>query len=241
MVSTLRKLVFDIETIGENFDALDKVTQDALTRWLEREAYDKEEYTRLLQDIKDGLGFSPLTGEVVAVGVLEIGSEKGGVYYQTPGMKAERVEEEGMVFEAMREEADILKKFWEIAKSYQVFVTFNGRSFDVPFLMVRSAIRGIRPTKNMMAGRYLYQQHADAIHIDLLDQLSFQGAVRRKGSLHLWARAFGIKSPKEDGVSGDDVGRLFKEKKFREIAEYNVADIVATKELYERWNLFIRF
>ena len=67
MVSTLRKLVFDIETIGENFDALDKVTQDSLTRWLEREAYDKEEYTRLLQDIKDGLGFSPLTGEVVDV------------------------------------------------------------------------------------------------------------------------------------------------------------------------------
>ena len=239
MVSTLRKLVFDIETIGENFDALDKVTQDSLTRWLEREAYDKEEYTRLLQDIKDGLGFSPLTGEVVAVGVLEIESEKGGVYYQTPGMKAERVEEEGMVFEAMREEADILKKFWEIAKSYQVFVTFNGRSFDVPFLMVRSAIRGIRPTKNMMAGRYLYQQHADAIHIDLLDQLSFQGAVRRKGSLHLWARAFGIKSPKSEGITGDDVGMLFKKKKYLEIAKYNVGDLRATKELYEKWETYI--
>lgn len=238
-MSTLRKLVFDIETIGENFDALDKVTQDALTRWLEREAYDKEEYARLLQDVKDGLGFSPLTGEIVAVGVLEIGEERGGVYYQVPNVPSARTEEDGIVFESMRNEADILKKFWEIAKLYQVFVTFNGRSFDVPFLMVRSAVHGIRPTKNMMAGRYLYQQHADAIHIDLLDQLSFQGAVRRKGSLHLWSRAFGIKSPKSDGITGDDVGMLFKKKKYLEIAKYNVGDLRATKELYERWENYI--
>ena len=239
MVSTFRKLVFDIETVGEDFDAFDKVTQDALTRWLEREAYDKDESARLLKDIKDGRGFSPLTGQVVAVGVLEVGNGKGGVYYQTPGAKAERVEEDGIVLEAMRSEEEILKKFWEIAKVYQVFVTFNGRSFDVPFLMVRSAIRGIRPTKNLMAGRYLYQQHADAIHIDLLDQLSFQGAVRRKGSLHLWSRAFGIKSPKSEGITGDDVGMLFRRKKYLEIAKYNVGDLKATKELYEKWEQYI--
>lgn len=240
MVSMPRKLVFDIETVGENFDLLDKTTQDNLTRWLEREAYDKEEYARLLQDVKDGLGFSPLTGEVVAIGVLEIGgTDKGGVYFQTPGEKPERNEEDDIMFEAMRSEEAILQKFWEIAKSYQVFVTFNGRSFDVPFLMVRSAVHGIRPTKNMMAGRYLYQQHADAVHIDLLDQLSFQGAVRRKGSLHLWSRAFGIKSPKAEGITGDDVGMLFKKKKYLEIAKYNVGDLRATKELYEKWEKYI--
>ena len=240
MVSIPRKLVFDIETVGESFDAMDKTTQDNLTRWLEREAYDKEEYARLLQDVKDGLGFSPLTGEIVAIGVLEIGGAgKGGVYFQVPDVPSARTEEEGIVFESMRNEADILKKFWEVTKTYQVFVTFNGRSFDVPFLMVRSAVHNIRPTKNMMAGRYLYQQHADAIHIDLLDQLSFQGAVRRKGSLHLWSRAFGIKSPKSEGITGDDVGMLFRKKKYLEIAKYNVGDLRATKEPYERWENYI--
>ena len=70
-MSTSKKLVFDIETIGESFDALDKTTQDSLTRWIEKDAGDKEEYGLLLDDLKQGLGFSPLTGEIVAVGVLD--------------------------------------------------------------------------------------------------------------------------------------------------------------------------
>jgi len=232
-----QKLIFDIETVGESFDDLDKITQESLTNWIQREAEDKDEYARLLDDLKHGLGFSPLTGEVVAVGVLDFEKDKGGVYFQSPGSKIERFEEEGITFETLSEEA-ILRKFWELASRYQIFITFNGRAFDVPFLMVRSAVHKIPPTKNMMAGRYLYQQHADAIHIDLLDQLSFQGAVRRKGSLHLWCRAFGIKSPKSEGITGDDVNMLFKKKKYLEIAKYNVGDLRATKQLFEVWNTY---
>jgi len=231
------KLVFDIETIGEDFAALDKTTQESLTHWIEREASDKNEYSRLLDELKNGLGFSPLTGEVVAVGVLDFEKDKGGVYYQSPSVKRERFEEDGMTFETMDEPA-ILRKFWELASRYNVFITFNGRGFDVPFLMARSAIHKIPPTKNLMVSRYLYQQHADAIHIDLQDQLTFQGAVRRKGSLHLWCRAFGIKSPKSEGITGDDVGLLFKKKKYLEIAKYNVGDLRATKQLFEVWNTY---
>ena len=122
----------------------------------------------------------------------------------------------------------MLRKFWELAERYQVFITFNGRAFDMPFLITRSAIKGVRPTKDLMRGRYLYQNNPDALHIDLAEQLSFYGATRRKGSLHLWSRAFGIPSPKSSGVTGDDVGPLFKRGKFLDIARYNVGDIRAT-------------
>ncbi len=106
--------------------------------------------------------------------------------------------------------------------------------------MVRSAIRGVRPTKDLMQGRYPWQQRNNAaIHIDLQDVLSFYGATRRKGSLHLWSRAFGIESPKAGGVKGDDVGPLFKKKKFLEIAKYNVRDIRATRELYAKWEEYL--
>jgi DNA polymerase elongation subunit (family B) len=238
MPSTTKKLVFDIETIGEDFEKLDRVTKDTLTRWIERESEGDSEYKLRLDDLKNGLGFSPLTGEIVAVGVYDVDKEKGGVYYQSPGGKQPRFEENGITFEAM-EEKDIVRKFWDVAREYDVFITFNGRSFDVPFLMVRSAVHGVRPTKDLMRGRYLYQQHADAVHIDLLDQLSFYGALRRKGSLHLWTRAFGIKSPKGEGVTGDDVADLFKRKKYLDIARYNVGDLVATKELYRKWETFL--
>jgi hypothetical protein len=75
----------------------------------------------------------------------------------------------------------------------------------------------------------------------LQDQLAFYGAVRRKGNLHLYCNAFSIRSPKAEGVSGDDVGRLFKNREYRQIAEYNSWDLIATAELYERWEKYIKF
>jgi DNA polymerase elongation subunit (family B) len=239
-MSTTNKLVFDIETVGEDFELLDDATKENLTRWIKKESDSEEEYKVALEDLKQGLGFSPLTGEVVAIGMLDYHKNEGAVYYQAPGQKNAEVTEEGITFKQMTEE-DMLRKFWDAAKHYQVFITFNGRGFDVPFLMVRSAVHGIRPSKDLMRGRYLYQHNPDALHIDLMEQLTFYGASRKKGSLHLWTRAFGIESPKAGGVTWDDVGPLFKKKKFLDIAKYNVGDIRATRALYEKWETYLQF
>lgn len=240
-MSTTQKLVLDIETIGEEFDSLDKATQENLTRWIKKDSDNEEEYKLALQDLKNGLGFSPLTGEIVAIGLLDYYKNEGAVYYQAPGQKNEEIKEDGISLKQMTE-AEMLRKFWELAERYDTFITFNGRSFDVPFMMIRSAIHGIRPTKDLMQGRYAWQQRNNtAVHIDLFDMLTFYGAVRKKGGLHLWSRAFGIESPKSGGVSGDDVGPLFKKKKFLDIARYNIGDIRATRELYSKWESFLNF
>jgi len=202
-------LIIDIETRGEDFDSLDQATQDSLSWWIKREAGSEAEYQADLSTLKDGLGFSPLTGEIVVIGVLDCEKNKGAVYFQAPGEKIEETEENGIKFKQVSEE-EMLDSFWTVAKSYQEFISFNGRAFDVPFLMVRSAIRGIRPSKDLMSNRYLNSQKYDSKHIDLLDQLSFYGAVWKKGNLHLWSRAFGIESPKAQGITGEDVGKLFK-------------------------------
>lgn len=235
----MNNLIFDIETIGENFEELDETTQDVLTRWIKKEAESKDEYKEALEELKNGLGFSPLTGEIVAIGVLDYEKNKGAVYFQAPGENMEEMEENGIKFKQSTEK-EMLENFWNGAKNYQEFVSFNGRIFDVPFLMIRSAVHGIKPTKNLMSNRYLNSQKFDSAHIDLLDQLTFYGAMRRKGSLHLWSRVFGIESPKAQGITGDDVGRLFKEKRFLDIARYNVGDLIATKKLYERWEKYLK-
>ncbi|MBU6500965.1 MAG: ribonuclease H-like domain-containing protein [Patescibacteria group bacterium] len=239
-MSNANKLIIDIETVGEDFNSLDEATQEVLTRWIKKESADEEDYKAALDDLKQGLGFSPLTGEIVAIGVLDYHKNEGVVYYQAPGEKINESSEDGITFKAMPEK-EMLQKFWDGAQKYQQFITFNGRGFDMPFLMIRSAIHGIRPTKDLMRGRYLSQQNFDALHIDLFDQLTFYGAVRRKGGLHLWSRAFGIESPKASGVTGDDVSRLFKEKRFLDIAKYNVGDLRATKDLYEKWQTYLNF
>lgn len=235
-----RTLVVDIETIGENFDSYDGVTQHALTRWIERESKNQDEYEVALKDIKESLGFSPLTGSIVAIGMRDVEKSKSVVYFDAPGETMGTFEEDGVTYK-QKTEQEMLRHFWEGAAVYGDLVTFNGRSFDVPFLMVRSAVHGIRPSKDFMSNRYLGSQRSGARHIDLLEQLSFYGSVRRKGNLHMWCRAFGIHSPKADGVDGDSVSRLFAEKRFADIARYNAEDIASTAELYRMWNKYLRF
>jgi uncharacterized protein YprB with RNaseH-like and TPR domain len=234
----MAKIVFDIETVGEDFDALDETSQKALTSWLKKESRSEEDYKKALVNIKEGLGFSPLTGQIVALGVYDCDKEKGAVYFQG-SVQDKPFEDDGVSFKPMSEKK-MLECFWEGAKQYDEFISFNGRAFDVPFLLIRSAVHGIRATKDLMSNRYLSSQKFGAKHVDLLDQLTFYGAAQRKGSLHLWCRAFGIKSPKEDDISGDEVSKFFKAGKCADIARYNAGDLKATKQLYDKWEKYLK-
>jgi hypothetical protein len=101
--------------------------------------------------------------------------------------------------------------------------------------MLRSAIRGVKPTRNLVPYRY-----DTKIHCDLLDQLSYYGAMR-KFNLDFYCKEFGIESPKSHGVTGLDMGTLFSEKKFKHIAEYCLRDVRATALLFQKWNSFLNF
>jgi hypothetical protein len=229
-------LIFDIETVGESWDAFDATTKLSLTRWIDRTADTPEAHAALLRDLKEGLGFSPLTGRIVAIGLYDVERAQGVVFYDTEGKEVAEHEVGEYVLKP-RTEAAMLRDFWEGAKLYDTFVTYNGRGFDVPFLMLRSLVLGIAPTRDLMEGRYLSQQH-ETRHIDLQDQLSFYGALPRRHSLHLFCRACGIESPKQ-GVSGDDVAALFAQGKYQDIARYNAQDVRATSELFLRWRTTI--
>ena len=233
-------LVFDIETIGKDFESFDDVTKNSLTRWIKRQAgSDHDKYNVLLTDLKEGLGFSPLTGEIVAIGVYDTSQHKGVVYFQAPDVETEEYKDGSFTFKPKTEE-EMIKLFWQGATKYNTFVSFNGRSFDVPFILIRGAKYKIKPSVNLMQSRYLRSQYASVKHIDLMDQLSFYGAVRRRGNLHLFCQIFGIRSPKAGGITGDDVGSLFKDKQYKEIAEYNSWDLIATAELFEIWRNYIK-
>jgi hypothetical protein len=78
------------------------------------------------------------------------------------------------------------------------------------------------------------------IHCDLLDQLTYYGATR-KFSLDFYCKSFGIESPKSHGITGLNLGRLFNEKRFREIADYCLGDVRATAELFRRWEENLKF
>jgi hypothetical protein len=223
----MKKIVVDIETIGKEFESFDEMSKVYLLRYAETEEEIKE--------AKEALAFSPLTGEIVAIGILNPDTDKGAVFFQAPNNPPEPFEEEGIQFISDTEEG-ILRRFWDTLTHYDQIITFNGRAFDAPFIILRSAIHKISPTKDLMPNRY-----SGTSHIDLLDQLTFFGSVKRRFSLHMWCKAFGIKSPKEEDITGLKVKDLFKEGRYIEIARYCLGDLYATKELFVYWDKFVRF
>ncbi len=235
----MSKLVIDIETVGKDLAELDSISQDYFKHWAERAASSQEEVTAELKKIEEGFSLSPLTAEVVCVGLLNPDTRQGKIYYQHLDKPNNKFSEKGIDFIALNEKG-ILEYFWQDVKSYDEFITFNGRGFDIPFLMLRSAVHKIKPTKNLLSNRYVNLQRGGAKHIDLADQLKFYGAVYGRGyNLHLYCQAFGIPTPKSEGVSGAHVKEMFTAGRYEDIARYNVNDIVATAELYKIWQTYL--
>ena len=225
-ICIMSKVIVDIETIGFDFNSFDEKNQEYLLKFAETEE-EKE-------NVKNRLALYPLTGEIVAIGMLNPETLKGSMLFQDNNSQTEKFEEDGMVYESGTEK-EILEKFWDRVKNFHQVVTFNGRGFDVPYLMLRSALNKIRPTRNLMGYRYDSKDHCD-----LLEQLTFYGAVR-KFNLDFYAKSFGIKSSKDGGIDGSMVGDLYKQEKYLDIARYCARDLVTTKELFDYWEKYLKF
>lgn len=220
----MTRVVFDIETLGLPFENFDSVQQEYLLKFADTEEKREAEIQKL--------NLHALTAQVIAIGMLNPETMGGKVFYQsTVGERFHS--DDGKVEFISGSEPEILTGFWEAIRHYNQFITFNGRSFDCPFLMLRSSIVGIHPTRNLMPYRY-----DAATHCDLLEQLTFYG-VTRKFNLDFYCKAFGIRSPKSEGMTGLDLGPLFREGRFRDIAQYCLGDIRATAELFKRWDSFL--
>lgn len=221
----MSRVVFDIETLGKDFDSLDEPTREYLMRWASTE--DEQ------QDVRDSLSFYPHTAEIIALGMYNVDSRKGTVYYHSPGGK-DTDSSEGDIAYQVCDEKTMLENFWAVIGKYDKFITFNGRGFDCPFIMVRSAVHKLRPTRDLMPNRY------SGPHIDLFDQLSYFGATRRKFSLDMWCRTLGITSPKDEGVKGEDVRELYSRGRYLDIARYCGRDVIATGELFKQWEKYFK-
>ncbi len=222
----MARIVFDIETVGEDFEVLDDTSKEYFLKFAENDA-EKEE-------AKNSLSFYPVTAQIVAIGMIEVETERGFVFFQNGKNPAEKFKEGPIQFISGTEK-EIISYFWQQLKEYSHFITFNGRVFDCPFIMIRSAVNQVRSVKNLCPYRY-----NAAPHVDLADQLSFYDALRRKFSLHMWCRAFGIESPKINGMTGLQVKDYYKEGRYVDIARYCLGDIQATKKLFEYWDKYLK-
>ncbi len=223
----MRTLIIDIETAALPFDNFDPMQQEYLLHFAKDSEGTEQE--------KEKLSLWGLTAEVVAIGLWHLEKERGTILYQDPDEQAvEWTDEDGKVRFCPASEKTMLTRFWQGVPAYQRFVTFNGRKFDYPFLLHRSAILGV-PTDRMFVQSYLKSRYGGLPHCDLLEQFSFYGAFSRKFNLDFFCKTFGIPSPKSGGMTGKDVPVYFRQGRSKEIARYCVGDLQATAELYRRW------
>lgn len=235
----VKYLVFDIETVGLPLDALDRKQQEILFR----NCVNEEERLKTI----DQMGLNPFTGKVVAIGMLDIagpdGVPRGCVYSSVPGEPTSGTLSDGSIWRTMGE-GELLRKWWEIVVHSRNqeplhLVSFNGRSFDCPFLMLRSAIHRIRPSRNLMDGtRFQYKKHTD-----LQEELAFKNGAKdgalKRFNFDFYCRAFGIPTPKSEEADGSKVAALYRDERHRDIAEYCMRDVRATWELFKVWKEYL--
>lgn len=131
-------------------------------------------------------------------------------------------------------EEKTLSDFWEWIKDFKThrdtIIGHNILDFDLPFIRQRSVINGIMPTVNFNFARYRSQPIFDTMRE--WDCWSF----RKMTSLKKLAYVLGLPSPKEDFVNGGNLAQRFEEGHYREIYEYCMRDIKATRNVYRKMN-----
>lgn len=231
----MAKLVFDIETSALPIEQFDEAQREYLFREADRIADESAREARRAEILQQ-FNLWPFTAQVVCIAMLNADTARGQVLFVAEDYEPEEGEAGPVEFVPCMDETELLTAFWDVARHYEEVITFNGRSFDVPFLYLRSAILNVPITRKDWLG-YRYQTEP---HCDLAEQFTFYGVSGREGAarkfnLDFYCKAFGIDSPKSHGVTGFDVNRLLAEGKFREIAEYCLRDVRATVELYKIW------
>ena len=135
-------------------------------------------------------------------------------------------------------EAELVSKFWQTFESTRTFVSFNGRTFDLPVLESMAFKHGISLPRYFAAGEgrstFRGSRYSDAYHFDLCDFLSNFGAYPRN-SLNLWAKLSGL--PGKYTIAGEDVEYLFRQGRQKEVNQYCVTDVLQTYLLFLRVEL----
>jgi 3'-5' exonuclease len=217
----MKKLVIDIETVGTPWEEHDPYVREYLIKGM-NEAEAEEEKRRG--------ALSPFTGRIVAIGVVNAETGRSCVMYEIPGQTELETKTEGTRTLISGSERLILEKFWQFLGKDDRFISFNGRQFDGPYLMLRSAINGLKPKRDLVGPRYRHHPNCD-----LREVLNFSGTLygrQVRFNLDLACKSFGIQSSKTEGMDGRAVETLYRAGRYEDIATYCLEDVRATCELY---------
>jgi len=140
-------------------------------------------------------------------------------------------------------EKKILEDFWFIAGQCDLFIGHNVMDFDLRFILQRSIILEVKPSWNRFQelgkkpweiSKYLsFARYNNLPIFDTMHEWGNWGNSRDKVSLEHLAIALGIPTPK-DGIDGSRIYEFYKAGKVKEICDYCMRDVEATRAIYKR-------
>ncbi len=183
-----------------------------------------------LQEEKTGSSFLPLPFHQV-VAISAVVCDDFGAFKKVSSIEG-------------KNEHEMIANFLQfIDKHNPKLVSFNGRNFDMPMLMIRAmkynlSCHAYFEKENKMLNKSKWDNYryrfSDRFHVDLMDHIAEFGAVR---GLNLNTLCLMMGIPGKFDISGNQVHILYHDKKIEEIKEYCESDVLNTYWLYLKYEL----
>jgi hypothetical protein len=155
----MQRLAFDIETAANPERVAELPPPDCRTGNLKDPIKIREKEEQVRRDQVERMALDPHFARVCAVAISE---------FTPDGVLATDVQIVSPIRDAVDEERELIRWFWDQARHASAFLTFNGSGFDVPFLLRRSLILGLRPV-HIPYGRHCADPAGE--HLDLMQLL----------------------------------------------------------------------
>ncbi len=130
-----------------------------------------------------------------------------------------------------------------IDKKQPKLVSFNGRAFDMPMLLLRAMKYNLacpayfeKENRDLNKNKWdnYRSRYSDRFHVDLMDHIGEFGAVRGL-KLDTVCKMVGL--PGKYDVHGDEVVALYYDKEIEKIKEYCESDVLNTYWLYLKYEM----
>lgn len=215
--------VFDIETIPDS-----ELIRNVFD--LNGDDYTVSVAAMKAQEEKSGSGFLPLPFHRI-VAISAVIADDFGIFRKVSSIEG-------------ASEFEMIKNFLGfINKHNPKLISFNGRSFDMPLLMLRAMRYNLTcpayfevENKELLKNKWdnYRSRYSDRFHVDLMDHLCEFGAVRGLKLDHVCSMA-GL--PGKYDVHGDQVMELYYAGEIEKIKEYCESDVLNTYWLFLKYEL----
>ncbi|MBX7490541.1 3'-5' exonuclease [Helicobacter turcicus] len=232
-------MVFDCETILD-VELLKKGFKEAfLERGVSIEQCSSLELSQTAMEIQkeqSGSAFLPICYHQV-VSIAAVFCDEFGNFIKVGNFK-------GVGDSVFDREKSLIQTFLEYLNKHQPkLVSYNGRGFDMPMLLLRAMKYHLsanayfeenNPQFNKNKWENYRQRYCERFHVDLLEVLGNYGAVRNL-KLDVLANLVGF--PGKYDTSGDMVLEMYYARKLEQIDTYCQSDVLNTYGLYLNYEL----